>query len=616
MWRPCQYRRLTLLGILLIAGFLGLLVRSHHLMVRRHAELAAKARSLTGLRELLPSWRGDIVARDGTVLATTLPTKTVYVDALQCHDRLEEKINVVARLLGMDRREVRSRMQRGLLAAGRRRADEPPSGAVVVRRHVGVPEWHLVTNALARESFGLELSSLTSRQLDQLNALRRRLLFAEDDQQRTYPCGRMACHVLGYTTSAVQHAPLRGATGLELTMDSLLAGQPGFRLSERNALGRELPQRRRVLEPARDGGRVMLTLDARLQVLAEAALDGVTASARPAHASILVVRPATGEILAWAGWPAFFPGAPGESPPEHWINRLVWAPFEPGSTFKTFTLAAALDDQLVTLDEMIHCSYGRLTWNRLTFTDRGLSFGAVPVREAFARSLNTAHVQLAIRLGRERFLHHATNFGFAEPTGIALPGERGGVLDQLRDPTKAAHAYAAFGQGISVTQLQLTMAFCAVVNGGVLMKPMLVGRLHDPAGRIIWQARPTPVRRVLRPETSAQMREALLDAVVSPGATGRRAATLDYLCGGKTGTAQKAGAHGSGYGGGRYVASFIGAIPIQDPELVVSVVVDEPQGASGGGAVAAPVFAEVAGRAARILELSPDAPVVLTSARR
>lgn len=615
MWRPCQYRRLALLGLLLSAGWVALLLRSHHLMVRRHAELTAKGRVLTDLYEPLAPWRGDLLARDGTVLATTLPRKTIYVDTLQCNDRYNEVIQVLTRLLGMDQREVRSRVQQGLLAAGRRRPDEPPSGAVVIRRHVSIPEWQAITNSLARETFGFDPARLTRRGRERLDELRRRLLFAEEDQERVHPLGRLACHALGYTTAAVEPALLRGASGLELTMESVLAGIPGFRWSERGAAGRELPQRRRVLQPPRDGGRVMLTLDVRLQALAEAALEELASRSRPAHASILIVRPATGEILALAGWPTFEPDAPGDSPPENWINWLIWAPFEPGSTYKVFTLAAAIEDELVTLDDVVDGHRGRFAWQRMTFTDHGLSFASLSLREAFARSLNTVHAQLAVRLGRERLLQYAATFGFAERTGIALPAERVGELDSLRDRTKAGHVYAAIGQGISVTQIQLTMAFCAVVNGGVLMKPLLVGRIEDAGGRVYWHARPVAVRRVLRAETSARMREALLGAVTLPGATGRRAATPDYLAGGKTGTAQVAGTNRVGYLPGRYVASFVGALPIQNPELVVSVVVDEPEGEHAGGSVAAPVFAQVAGNAARTLGVRADATALLTSAR-
>jgi cell division protein FtsI (penicillin-binding protein 3) len=225
----------------------------------------------------------------------------------------------------------------------------------------------------------------------------------------------------------------------------------------------------------------------------------------------------------------------------------------------------------------------------------------VTALHAFARSLNSVHAQYALQMGPERFYHHVTNFGFGRLTGIPLPGERPGWIGALTNRAGAAHAYAAFGQGIAATQLQMTMAFCAVVNGGWLLRPMLVARVDDAAGQPVWRARTTPVHRVLRPQTSAWMREAL-EAVVQPGGTGTRAAIPDVPVGGKTATAQKAGPAGQGYLEDRFYASFIGAVPIHDPEFVISVVVDEPEIGHAGGAVAAPVFRRLASEAIRFLE--------------
>ncbi len=610
-----QVRRLWLIGAAMVTVVACLAARLHHVMLRRQADLGAKAQALAALRETLPPWRGDVVARDGTVLATTIPVRTVYVDLALSDKRLPQVIEVASRRLDLPPREVRSRIQEGLLEALRRDPDHP-KGAVVLKRNVRVTDWHVLTNALEQESFGFAAANGTRAERQQLRQLRRDLLFSAQGQQRVHPFGNLACHVLGYTTLETGGPTARGAAGVEASMDQVLAGAPGFRLSSKDAAGRELPHRRRALQAPRDGGRVMLTLDVAIQRLAEEALLEVVSSSQPEHASILVVRPSTGEILAWAGWPTFAPDDPGASPPGNWVNWPLWAPFEPGSTFKTFTLAAALEDGLTTLEAQVYCGRGRLQWNHMVFTDRGLSFGWVPVIEGFFRSLNTAHVQLAIGLGRERFLHHATNFGFAETTGIALPFERSGSIQSLKDPAQAAHAYASFGQGISVTQLQLTMAFCAVVNGGVLMKPMLVGRLRDAAGRRTWDARPTPARRVLSPVTSERMRQALQEAVEAPEATGRAAALPGFRSGGKTGTAEKAGERHRGYLPGRYVASFVGAVPIQNPELVISIVIDEPRGAHGGGAIAAPVFAKVAAPAARWLGLPEEPRSLLTSTRR
>lgn len=614
MWRSFQYRRLWVLESLLVLGFGWAVFRLYQLQIARHAELTGKARRLTELGQPLVPWRGDILARDGTVLATTVPVESVYLDLALCADRVDTVCQVAADLLSLKPREVLSRVLNGLLTVMRKER-EAPAGAVRLRRNVLPAEWTAITNALGRETFGFDVAKLSRTDANRLARLRRGLLFAREDQQRRYPFVALACHVLGSVSPAEGEFPLCGASGVELGLDSVLAGQPGRRLSERDATGRELPFRRTVTLNAVDGRRVLLALDVTLQRIAEDALAEVVSEWSPTNASVLIVRPQTGEILAWACWPGFECESPARSPQAAWLNRPLWAAVEPGSTFKVFTLAMALEEGLVTLDQLVYCEHGHLKLGREVVSDHGLAYGWVPMRIAFAKSLNTAHAKLALAIGRERFYRHLANFGFGHRTGIPLPGESPGWIGALTNHAAAAVAYAGFGQGIAVTQLQMTMAFCAIVNGGWLMHPLLVARIEDAAGRVVWQARPTPVRQVIRPATSQAMREAL-QGVVAPGGTGAAAAVADCDAGGKTGTAQKARRGQRGYSADRFYASFIGFVPVEQPAIVIAVAVDEPQGAHSGAAVAAPVFRRVAEQAVRYLGLPTATPTLLSSASR
>ena len=612
MGKSFQYRRLWMLGIILVLGLGGIAWRLYQLQIARRAELAGKARALTDLRQTIVPWRGDILARDGTVLATTVPVWSVYLDLALCAEQLDVACEVAARLLSLEPRGVLGRVLRGLLAA-MRKAREAPAGAVRLRQNVSPAEWVAITNALARATFGFDVANLSRATADRLTRLRRGLLFALDDQQRRYPFATLACHVLGSVSPADGDFQLRGASGIELGLDSVLAGVPGRRISERDAAGRELPTRRRFTQAAIDGQRVVLALDLTLQRIAEDALAEVVNEHSPTNASILIVRPQTGEILAWACWPGFECESPARSPQEAWLNRPLWAAVEPGSTFKVFTLASALEEGLVTLDQLVYCENGRLRLGRAVVSDHGLAFGWLPMRTAFAKSLNTAHARLALALGPERFYRHLASFGFGQRTGIPLPGESPGWLGALTNHAAVAVAYAGFGQGIAATQLQMTMAFCAVVNGGWLLHPLLVARIEDATGRVAWQARPTAVRQVISTATSRSMREALR-GVVAPGGTGAAAAVADGDAGGKTGTAQKARRGQRGYSADRFYASFIGFLPVEQPAIVIAVAVDEPQGAHSGAAAAAPAFRRVAEQAVRYLGLANTPPALLSSA--
>jgi cell division protein FtsI/penicillin-binding protein 2 len=400
---------------------------------------------------------------------------------------------------------------------------------------------------------------------------------------------------------------LRGASGVESSMNAFLAGRPGVEITERDAQGREIPRRRRVSWPAEAGGQVVLTLDWRIQQIAEAALLELAAQHHPSNASILVLRPRTGELVGWACWPPFTPAGSFDTNAASWINCAIEFMFEPGSSFKAVTLGASLSVGLVTLDQLIDCRNGILVFKGARVTDHGLAYGLVPVRFGFAKSLNTMHALLALNLGPERFFFFVTNFGFGQCTGVQLPGEMPGWIGARANPERLPEFYAGFGQGISVTPLQLLMAYGTIANDGLLMRPRIVARLEDAQGSLVKEYRPEAVRQVLTPQVAALLKEALEEVVTLEG-TGRLAAMTWHTCGGKTGTAEQADGK-NGYAGGRVCAFFFGMFPARKPELVIGITVSDPQGhARAGGSVAAPFFRRVGEQAAIVLNIPPDKP--------
>jgi cell division protein FtsI/penicillin-binding protein 2 len=393
-----------------------------------------------------------------------------------------------------------------------------------------------------------------------------------------------------------------GASGVEAVCNALLAGRPGVCESDQDASGNELPFRRSRYVPAQDGHHVVLTIDMRLQQIVEQALLDAWTRHRPRSVSIIIVRPRTGEILAWGCLPGFAPREPGASPPEAWRNRPISDWFEPGSTFKIVTLAATLNEGLVGLDQGVDCERGLYRHKDFTVRDYA-PHGVLTARQCLARSSCIGHAKLGLLLGADRLHRYATNFGFGRRTGIALPGETAGRLDPPQTWTPMTLSRIAFGQGLAASQLQSTLAMAAIANDGRLMRPLLVWRIESPEGRVLHTYQPQGVRTVITPRTAQAMKSAL-QSVVSAEGTALRAALENFTAAGKTGTAEKSDQRG--YRPGAYYASFIGFFPVAEPELCISVALDEPQEGYFGGQVAAPIFHTVAEQSARCLNLTPD----------
>jgi cell division protein FtsI (penicillin-binding protein 3) len=348
---------------------------------------------------------------------------------------------------------------------------------------------------------------------------------------------------------------------------------------------------------------VVLTIDEAIQHLAERELERAVAESQAAAGVVVVLDPATGELLALANRPTFNPNRFAASTSARWRNRAVVDAYEPGSIFKVITAAAALQERVVSPDELIDCGGGAVEVAGTRINDHAVFFD-LSFRDVIARSSDVGVIRVAQRLGRENFNRYMREFGFGVPTGVELPGESSGLL---RPPSKwsaLSLASLSFGQEVGVTALQMAAAVGAIANGGYLMKPLVVRQVEDTEGTPLRSSRPLTVRRVLDPDTVDTLTE-ILKAVVT-GGTGRRAAIAGYQVAGKTGTAQKVDASGR-YSMLDHVASFVGFVPASRPALVVLASLDTPRGPRNeGGDVAAPLFARVAEGALRRLAVPPD----------
>jgi cell division protein FtsI (penicillin-binding protein 3) len=501
--------------------------------------------------------------------------------------------------VGLNADEIRNRFR----AACSSTAGGATLQALRLKTGVVDAEWHCLTNALAREFSALPSSRLSRSERVRLKKLRNRAVFAIDDQIRIFtPAAVSLGHVLGFTRSRDCGHGLQGVTGLESYFNTTLGGAPGVCISQKDATGKELAFRRGQYMPPRPGNHLVLTIDPGLQSLCYKALAEACARHSPSNATAMIIHPQTGEILAWASWPPFNLYQPADSPPESLRNHAIADILELGSVFKLITLAAALNEGLVTLDQMIYAERGIFRCLGAILHDRN-PYGQVTIREALMRSVNIVFAKLGIALGPARFQQYITGFGFGRPTGITLPDESAGQIKTNLNWSGFTQTRIPIGHAIGITQLQMTMATAAFARRGQLLQPLLIRRVETPRGEVLHVGQPTGVRQVVKPAVADAVLEAAT-GVVSPQGTARAAALEAHSVCGKTGTAQLADSQR--YLPDCYVASFFGLVPAKDPQLCISVVFNCPRNGHTGAAVAVPVFHEIAQQAVNYLRIPPD----------
>ena len=549
--------RIRLLLACFALAFAGMLLRAVWLQAVRAQSFDRLAATQHRQTVTIPARRGTLYDRTGVQLAIGEQATTVYADPRQVHDA--SKVAVAAgSALGLDAdalyRKLADPSRR--FAYVKRKADAEDAAALARRKLAGLGFY--------------------------------------PEERRFYPQGTVAAHVLGY--AGVDN---KGLAGLELALDRTLGGRPGRETIVRDPFGRVIDIVSSTAE--REGRDVSLTLDHRIQAHAEAVLRETTARWSAKRATAIVLNPRTGGILAMAVAPAFDANEFPEASRDLQRNTTVTDTYEPGSTFKVVTVAAALSDRLVTPRTAFTLPYSVRIADRVIHDAEPRGTERMTVAQILSQSSNVGAITLATMLGKERLASWIRRFGFGRRTGVDFPGESTGIAVPAERWSGSTIGNVPIGQGIAVTPVQMAAAYGALANKGVWVQPHLVARAHGREGT------PPKRRRVVSRRVVGQL-SGMLRGVVAEG-SGQRAAIPGYHVAGKTGTAAKPDPAG-GYSDSRYVASFVGFVPATAPRLVVLVTVDEPRGVIWGGVVAAPAFQEIARFSLQYLEIPPDAPLV------
>ena len=600
-------RRLLVLASMLAICFVALGCRLVDLQWVHHEEFARAAEEQHDHFYYREAPRGEIRDRRGSPLATSVPVKRICADPFTLKGQQAEIARFLAPLLKTNENAL-------LKAFGRTRINETgavvSSRYVVLRQQVPVEEWEKIHSAMTNQAAKLLVGKvLKKKERREFNYAWAYGVYTEDDQIRNYPNMNLAAHVLGFTGSkdvikdGRTNSIVVGREGIEATFDEKLHGARGWVKTETTSRKQELFLFREQDVEARPGLNVHLTVDARVQQIVEEELVAPMQKHSPASVSAIVVRPRTGEILAMATLPTFDPNRASKADPASRRNRVITDMFEPGSTFKTVTLAGALNDGTVRLSDRFDCENGAFFFAGRILHDHE-HYSVMTVEDIIAKSSNIGTAKVAIRLGKERTYKYIWDFGFGQRTGIPLTGEAPGILPKPKDWALIHISRIPIGQGVAATPLQTAMALAAIANGGVLMRPMIVDSLVDDKGQTVVKFEPQQVRRIIT-ESAAKQAVTALKTVVETG-TADKARLENYTVAGKTGTAEKP-VHGV-YTKEKYYASFIGFFPADNPELCIAVSVDEPVKKTGyyGAQVAAPVFKRIAERAANFLNIKPD----------
>lgn len=619
-----QIRRALLLLIFFFAAFACLGWRLVDLQVIRHDELLKLAEKKTELKKTDAARRGDILDANGNLLATSIPVKTVLAnpDLIANQRWLPNASAVLARLLASPLKLDEAALCKQMLPRTHlnQKGQTVTNQYAVLKRQVPEETWRQIQAALKQIPATVDTRAWKKSDRVALTNLCQNLITVTPDQMRVYPNGSLAAQVIGYVgnlTATNQATRLFGRDGVENYFDAMLAGVDGWRVSEADSARREMIAHRDEDVSARDGANVMLTIDARVQDIVESELAKAMKEHEPVSITGVVMRPRTGEILAMAQLPTFDPNRIRREDSNALPNRVISDVMEPGSTFKTLVIAGALNEHLVTLNDQIFCEDGLFAYAGLRLHDsEGHHFKNLCVWEVLQKSSNIGAAKIGMKLGGPLLRDYIAAFGLGtRTTGISLPHEANTepyvpTLDSW-NRKKFLLAQVPMGQGVAVTRLQMLMAVGAIANGGVLMRPMLVKNLQEH-GVILQKYEPESVRTVVTRETARQM-TAAMKTVVEKGGTAEMARMDNYVVAGKTGTAQKV-VNGH-YANDRFVVSFIGFFPADNPELCISIVMDAPKegGHAFGGALCGPVFKDIAERCASCLNIPPDPSLMATN---
>jgi cell division protein FtsI (penicillin-binding protein 3) len=541
---------------MLLLWMAGLVAQLYHLQIIDYRDLLARARrQQQHMIEVAPK-RGEIFDRQMNPLAMSLGVDSIFAVPSEIPDP-KMVADLLAPVLGLDTHDLLGRIT-------------------------------------VSHSFCWVKRKVTAEEANRVRDLNLKGIYFQRESKRFYPKGDLAAHIVGYVG-----LDDKGLAGLEYGMDNIIRGRPGRVLLATDARRRSFQSTESAGEP---GKNLVLTLDEKIQYIAEKALAEAVEKWQAPGGVAIVQNPNTGEILAMASQPTYDPNDFAKSPPEALQNRAVSWIYEPGSTFKLVTVAAVLEEKLADPDEVINCQQGSIVLAGHVIHDHK-PFGNLTVRDVVVNSSGVGVIKLGLRLGEQRLYKYIRSFGFGEKTEVELPGEERGLLKPPGRWSGISIGEISMGQEVGVTPIQLVATYSAVANGGVMFEPRLVhdlflGQAHDAMP-------PVPGHRVISERTASLMKQ-ILAAVVERG-TGQAAQLRGYSSAGKTGTAQKIDPSGA-FSKSHYVASFVGFAPLGKPAVTILVAIDSPVGAIYGAEVAAPVFKSIAEQTLGYVNVPQDTP--------
>jgi cell division protein FtsI (penicillin-binding protein 3) len=560
--RPDASRhRVSIVVLLLVLWMLAIGGRLVHLQVGQHEILSERARRQQQQSAKTNALRGLILDRNGHELARSLDVDSFVAEPTDEKFDARETAKKFAAVLGLDESPLLARLEEARKSK---------------RKFV----W------LARQ--------VDAEQATRIHDLKLAGVRAVKEPKRYYPNGALAAHVLGYVGTDDE-----GLAGIELYQNAALGGEAGKTVFDKDARHKAFNSFEVEAQP---GQSIVLTIDQNIQYQAEQAVAAAMEQTRAKSGTALVLDPRTGEILALVNAPTFDPNGARKISQEVRTNQALQNIYEPGSTFKIVAYSAAIEEKLARPTDTIDCQMGSINLLGRTIRDTH-AYGTLTVTEALAKSSNVAAIKLGLRVGKERMYDYMKRFGFGERTGIELKGETRGLVRKPENWHPSSMGSVAIGQEIGVTPIQMAAAFATIANDGVRVAPHLVREVRDANGQAIQRTTPE-MHRVLSAETARTLRP-MLESVTLSG-TAKLAQLDGYSAAGKTGTAQKIDPTTRAYSKTKYVASFAGFAPIDNPAVVIIVVLDEPVGSYYGGTVAAPVFRAIAESVLPYLGISPD----------
>ena len=553
--------RIIMIGTIFALLFLNVVGRAFYLQIIQHETLVKKADKQHQHKVDLTPGRGSILDCNGTTLAESIHMDSCYAEPRRIKD-VDGTAGVLAPILGIPKSELISRLS-------------------VNKSFTWIERW--LAPEVATRVKNMKLPGIG---------------FAPESK-RFYPNMEIAAHVVGFTGRDPN-----GLEGIELKYDSTILGNTGYMITERDALGRNIAIKDTVIKDSSPGKSVILTLDKTIQFIAEKELAKAVAESHAKGGMALVMESATGKVLAMANYPTFNPNAYTRYTLAQLRNHVVTDSFEPGSTFKVFTIAAALDSGIIKAPDVYNCENGVYRVAGRTIHDDH-PHSRLNISEIIKYSSNIGAAKIGFKMGEERLSSYLRNFGFGGRTGIDLPGESPGNLKKHMYGIDLATT--SFGQGVSLSTIQLVSALSAVANGGNLMKPYLVEQILDDNGTVVQKFEPQLVRRVISADTAEKVTK-MMETVTGDGGTGTKAALDGFRVAGKTGTAQKVDPVTRAYSPSKRIGSFVGFVPSDKPKLTIAVIIDEPQGVKYGGVVAAPAFRGIAQNSLAYLKIQPNMP--------